>query len=766
MSKREAGAVEVFVFKGSRFLGSRCFTQRTIVIGRGSGATLKLSDPGISEKHAIVRVEGGTVVLADNKSKTGVYVNGERIDVRKINSFDEITIGSFRIKLALMGSEEEDHGFGHERSATDTQGGLHPDLQEAGDDEGRTRVRAAPEPEEARTGATVPRITPAARRKSPSAVVGESDAPARGRPAEPKGRTRAARGDQGAEEEFAADPRTRREGPGKKARPAARPPADETDEPAAKRKKGLFGRARPEEDEEELASDHGQDTMAELDLGPAPADVAPPGGALGDDEDEDEAWVPPFSLLENVVRERFKTQLSAAGEEIVEVIRYRDGDILDLMRAEAGKGVSVGHDDFTLVVMEPDGRAQLYFQKGFSGTVVSGGKARPIKKLCVDKYLVSEKDELYAVELQDKDYAQVIRDEAGYLVRFVRPPLVPQAPFKPHFSLQGVQAFVGSLAFHFLVFVLLGFTSSSSEELKVADDAERFAQVDMKDLKMEKPPEEEKKPDPEPEPEPEQPPETVPEKPKKIEQPKHTPKKPVKVVRQPEPREPSPPRPSKEERARAAAQQKQVGNVLSALQNIKPAGGPGRADLKSLASNISAVRAPSGTASDFKVSGVIGKLPGNAVRLSGGFGGSGGRDTKVGTQLLRGSNVGSIKAIAGTGTRVRGRVGKAPTRAISATGGVLSREAIQKVVAEHMAAIQACYERQLIHNPGLAGKVVFDWVISTSGSVSSARMVSSSVANPAVASCILGEIRTWHFPQPQGGSVQVRYPFVFRIQGF
>ena len=126
----------------------------------------------------------------------------------------------------------------------------------------------------------------------------------------------------------------------------------------------------------------------------------------------------------------------------------------------------------------------------------------------------------------------------------------------------------------------------------------------------------------------------------------------------------TPPQPTK--KAKQKVQQKQVKNVLSALQNLKPRSGPGRTDLTKLASNIAAVRSPRGTASDFKVSGVIRKIPGGSVRLAGGIG-RGGKDTKVGSQLLRGGT-GKLKALKGTGTRVRGRVRRAPTRAIQGIG--------------------------------------------------------------------------------------------------
>ena len=102
--------VEVFVFKGGRFLGSRCYGQNTIVIGRGSDATLKLKDPTVSKRHAIVRVEGNNVVVADNHSEAGVYVNGTQVTMRAVTSFDEIAIGPFKLKLQLLGVEED--GFG------------------------------------------------------------------------------------------------------------------------------------------------------------------------------------------------------------------------------------------------------------------------------------------------------------------------------------------------------------------------------------------------------------------------------------------------------------------------------------------------------------------------------------------------------------------------------------------------------------------------------------------------------------------------------
>jgi hypothetical protein len=113
--------------------------------------------------------------------------------------------------------------------------------------------------------------------------------------------------------------------------------------------------------------------------------------------------------------------------------------------------------------------------------------------------------------------------------------------------------------------------------------------------------------------------------------------------------------------------------------------------------------------------------------------------------------------------RTRGRV-RGTKRAIRVSGGSLSRGAVQKVVEARMGGIQRCYEVQLLKFPGLQGKIVFDWVISPKGTVASARQVRSSMRSPNVASCVLMQMRDWTFPRPVGGSVRVRYPFVFRQQ--
>ena len=94
--------------------------------------------------------------------------------------------------------------------------------------------------------------------------------------------------------------------------------------------------------------------------------------------------------------------------------------------------------------------------------------------------------------------------------------------------------------------------------------------------------------------------------------------------------------------------------------------------------------------------------------------------------------------------------------------GTLSRTEIQRVVNDHMGSIQHCYEQTLVLMPGLAGRVMLQWIIAPDGQVSRVEIVFSTLQGGGVESCIVGQVRTWRFPRPTGGPVQVRYPFVFR----
>lgn len=94
--------------------------------------------------------------------------------------------------------------------------------------------------------------------------------------------------------------------------------------------------------------------------------------------------------------------------------------------------------------------------------------------------------------------------------------------------------------------------------------------------------------------------------------------------------------------------------------------------------------------------------------------------------------------------------------------GKLQKQVIQRVIRRHVAAVRFCYQRALAKDPKLAGKAVVRFVIDPDGKVSAAEIRDSSLKAPEVEGCILKRVRSWRFPQPEGGAVRVAYPFVFK----
>jgi hypothetical protein len=174
-------------------------------------------------------------------------------------------------------------------------------------------------------------------------------------------------------------------------------------------------------------------------------------------------------------------------------------------------------------------------------------------------------------------------------------------------------------------------------------------------------------------------------------------------------------------------------------------------------SNLDAL--PVAAGAGFKVSGAVGKAPGDTLRVVT----TGGTDPDMkSASELGGNDLGKIQAHVGTGV-VRARVTAVP-QGIRGEG-TLDRGEIQKVVNAHLYQIQGCYERQLAKDPSLSGKVFLDWVIGTSGGVSSVRIGRSTIRSVETVTCIQSAIQSWKFPQPQGGSVTVTYPFAFSSFG-
>ena len=67
-------------------------------IGRSAAADIRLDDPSVSRRHAIVATDPGKRPrVLDDRSLNGVLVNGEVIEWARLGDGDELAIGRYRI---------------------------------------------------------------------------------------------------------------------------------------------------------------------------------------------------------------------------------------------------------------------------------------------------------------------------------------------------------------------------------------------------------------------------------------------------------------------------------------------------------------------------------------------------------------------------------------------------------------------------------------------------------------------------------------------
>lgn len=99
---------KVLVFRGRRKEASYELNRRELVIGRGEGADIRVDNPLVSRTHAVLRFEGSAWQVADLQSPNGLYVNGERVEKRKLEPGDRIELGQHSVIFAGSGDDSWD----------------------------------------------------------------------------------------------------------------------------------------------------------------------------------------------------------------------------------------------------------------------------------------------------------------------------------------------------------------------------------------------------------------------------------------------------------------------------------------------------------------------------------------------------------------------------------------------------------------------------------------------------------------------------------
>jgi hypothetical protein len=83
--------------------GQTVLLRDRMIVGRGSGSTLKLKDRTVSRQHAVFRFAGGQWFIQDLNSQTGTFVNDARIQATSLKNGDRIRIGSSVFEFHIAG---------------------------------------------------------------------------------------------------------------------------------------------------------------------------------------------------------------------------------------------------------------------------------------------------------------------------------------------------------------------------------------------------------------------------------------------------------------------------------------------------------------------------------------------------------------------------------------------------------------------------------------------------------------------------------------
>ncbi|MBQ9395922.1 MAG: energy transducer TonB [Proteobacteria bacterium] len=97
--------------------------------------------------------------------------------------------------------------------------------------------------------------------------------------------------------------------------------------------------------------------------------------------------------------------------------------------------------------------------------------------------------------------------------------------------------------------------------------------------------------------------------------------------------------------------------------------------------------------------------------------------------------------------------------------GSLNHRLVRKIVLLHENEIRHCYEKALLKDKTLSGKVTTKFTILSNGVVEKAEITESTLNNAEIEQCVVDQIETWEFYSIKtwgdGEKTIVEYPYVF-----
>lgn len=759
-----APIAQVFIFKDETCLGWDCFYKQTIRIGWDPGMDIRLKDAAVADKHAEVYIKGDKIVVSATTHELDLSVNDQLVTSAILNPLDYIAIGPYTLKIKLPQIKNEQppkavpkselrhtekpkvvekwrkYVDEHEPAAApqstnrfhlifngDLVDGVTPEAVEAELCKllsiERIRVRAAIKKRQALVLRNLSRRTAQKYRKALNHI--------------------------GAHCHVRCSIETT----------AAQSKTASTKTKIQEKAVTLKAIQSPETSEIKAKKETATKDVPEKKPSFSPPHVPPSTPELEDDDEyEEEAYVPPF-LKAALLKNELAQGLGPNADQVLEVVKYKGDAVVDFkcLTPKEKYTIQTGTKRFRLAAYKSVESCHVYFRSSHIGHLKQlGATDRPLADLCTTEN--SHRKKIYTIRLLAGQTFSIENDGYRYQLRLIPRHESPKVSLPVSSRRPFLKNLIQSSGIHVVLVLLLSLLLAPPQKPDPNEAEARFVKIDMSQLYQPKPVT--------PKPKPVIPPQKV--TPSKVKVPKTPPKTTQMAKKKPAPRK----QPASSPNAGGGSDTK--GNIKT--RNIKQTGllgligdGIGLAPKEALASvtNLDVVTSPKTSDSNFKVGGVPGKLPGAKLELV-----TGEVVRSKGTQqVLRSAGIkgdGEVAALKKGQTgqnKVMAMVSVELNKSVRVQGG-MSREAVKRVIDQHLDEISYCYENALIDTPSLMGNIVFEWKILMSGQVGAVRIKSSTIRSGQIHHCIQAAIKTWQFEKPQHSEVIVSYPFVFDIVGF
>jgi hypothetical protein len=95
------------IFKDASRVSVMPLTREWTKIGRSLTADIRLDDPTVSRRHALICCQREGVRVLDDRSLNGIFLNGERTEWAALHDRDELMIGRYHLYFVERGAASE-----------------------------------------------------------------------------------------------------------------------------------------------------------------------------------------------------------------------------------------------------------------------------------------------------------------------------------------------------------------------------------------------------------------------------------------------------------------------------------------------------------------------------------------------------------------------------------------------------------------------------------------------------------------------------------